>query len=160
MMKHNLIITTALLFIFVATELSGQVIVPAGGGNATGAGGSASYTIGQTMVAGSDESKSVAQGFQQPYEIILVGINEMTGIKLECKLFPNPATDYIKLKLENYEGGELTVVLFDMGGTMLLNSKLESDELMIPMQGRKPGTYFLKLTDGKLDLRIFKIIKK
>jgi hypothetical protein len=84
----------------------------------------------------------------------------MTGIKLDCSLFPNPATDFIRLKIENYDGTELNLVLIDMGGTLLLNTKLESDEMLIPMQNRKPGSYILKLNDGKRDLKIFKIIKK
>lgn len=148
------------LMLFLSHNASGQTITPAGGGIATGSGGSASYTIGQTIVAGTDDSKSLSQGFQQPYEILVVGINELTGIKLDCNLFPNPATDFIKLKIENYDGTELNLVLIDMGGVVLLNTKLESDELMIPMQNRKPGTYLLKLNDGKRDLKIFKIIKK
>jgi hypothetical protein len=159
-MRRYLFVIISGLILFLAQNISGQTITPAGGGDATGSGGAVSYTIGQTIVAGADDSKSLSQGFQQPYEILVVGINEMTGIKLDCSLFPNPATDFIRLKIENYDGTELNLVLIDMGGTLLLNTKLESDEMLIPMQNRKPGSYILKLNDGKRDLKIFKIIKK
>jgi hypothetical protein len=150
-----------LIFLAACAETNCQVLNSSGGGNATGSGGSAGYTIGQIILSsGTETSNSISQGFQQPYEILIVGIREFTGQRLECSLYPNPATDYIRLKVEAYEGGELSYMLCDMGGLILINSRLEGNEVMIPMQSQKPGTYLLKLSNGKQDLKIFKIIKK
>jgi hypothetical protein len=150
-----------LILLAVCAGAASQVLNSSGGGNATGSGGTASYTIGQVVLSsGTEESKAVSQGFQQPYEILVVGIRELTGEKPDCFLYPNPATDYIRLRVEAYEGGELSYILYDIGGLVLINSRLEGNEAMIPMQNKKPGTYLLKLSDGKQDLKIFKIIKR
>ncbi|MBI5009134.1 MAG: T9SS type A sorting domain-containing protein [Bacteroidia bacterium] len=160
-MKHMKMFFILLFFLAAYNDAEGQILNPSGGGDATGSGGTASYTIGQFVLSsGTDGSKTVSQGFQQPYEIITVGIRELTGFRLDCSLYPNPATDHIRLKVENYEGGELSYILYDMGGIILINSRLEGSEAIIPMQNKKPGTYLLKLSDGKQDLKIFKIIKR
>ena len=159
-MRYMWRIMTLLFLLASYTEANSQVINPSGGGNATGTGGSASYTIGQVVLSsGTNESKTVSQGFQQPYEILVVGIRELT-MKLDCSLYPNPATDFLKLKVDSYEGGELSYTLYDMGGIVLINSRLEGNEAIITMQNQKPGAYLLKLSDGKQDLKIFKIIKR
>jgi len=159
MRKYSVLLIGILLQYF-SQAVSGQVVTSVSGGNASGSGGTISYTIGQTIMSGVDDSRSLSQGFQQPYEILVVGIEELTGIDLDCSLFPNPATDFIKLNIKNYDGSGLHCFLYDMGGTLLFNLRIESSEIMVPMQGRKPGTYFLQLSDGKQVLKIFKIIKR
>ena len=160
-MKHMQLVFILLFLLAAYTDADGQVLNPSGGGNATGSGGTASYTIGQFVLSsGTDGSKTVSQGFQQPYEILTVGIRELSGIRLDCSLYPNPATDHIRLKVDNYDGGELSYILYDMGGIILINSRLDGNEAIIPMQNQKPGTYLIKLSDGKQDLKIFKIIKR
>ncbi|MBK9388941.1 MAG: T9SS type A sorting domain-containing protein [Bacteroidetes bacterium] len=160
-MRYMRFVYILFFLLVVHAEADSQVLNPSGGGNATGSGGSAGFTIGQVILSsGTDEAKTISQGFQQPYEILVVGIRELTIEKLDCSLYPNPATDYIRLKVEAYEGGDLYYKLFDMGGLILINSRLEGNEVMIPMQSQKPGTYLLKLSDGKQDLKIFKIIKR
>jgi hypothetical protein len=160
-MRYMRLVFILIFFLTAFAETNSQVLNSSGGGNATGSGGSASYSIGQVVLSsGTDEAKTISQGFQQPYEILVVSIRELTGQKLDCSLYPNPATDYIRLKIEAYEGGELSYMLYDMSGLILINSRLEGNEVMIPMQSQKPGTYLLKLSDGKQDLKIFKIIKR
>jgi len=160
-MRYMRLVFILIFFLTAFAETNSQVLNSSGGGNATGSGGSASYSIGQVVLSsGTDEAKTISQGFQQPYEILVVSIRELTGQKPDCSLYPNPATDYIRLKVEAYEGGELSYMLYDMSGLILINSRLEGNEVMIPMQSQKPGTYLLKLSDGKQDLKIFKIIKR
>ena len=54
-----------------------QESVNSTGGNATGSGGTVSYTIGQVgYTTNTGSNGSVAQGVQQAYEILTVGINE------------------------------------------------------------------------------------
>ena len=62
--------TFLILFIFISLVSISQESVNASGGNATGSGGSISYTIGQIdYIEASGVGGSVNQGIQQAYEI-------------------------------------------------------------------------------------------
>jgi len=60
------------------TGLQAQESVTASGGNASGAGGTVSYSVGQVVYKTNTGSNgSEAQGVQQPYEIsVIIGIEE------------------------------------------------------------------------------------
>ena len=138
-----------------------QEAVSAAGGNASGSGGTASYTIGQvvyTTISGA--SGTITQGVQQPYEILVnSGIEEAKGISLECIVYPNPTNDLIKLKIENYKLENLSYQVYDINGQLLQNKKTEGSETIISMADLVPATYFLKVTDNTKEVKVFKIIK-
>lgn len=59
-----------LIFSTISVTLFGQSDIVTAGGTATGAGGSATYTVGQIAVQrATDGSKYIIEGVQQPYEI-------------------------------------------------------------------------------------------
>ena len=69
-MKHKKIITSVVFLLLGLGGLHAQENTTAAGGEATGSGGTASYSVGQvvyTTVTGTNGS--VAQGVQHPYEI-------------------------------------------------------------------------------------------
>ncbi len=140
---------------------SAQEVITTSGGKAEGSGGSVSYSVGQVFYTNlTGEDGSVAQGVQQPYEIsVVTAIEEAIGINLTISAYPNPATDYLQLKVENYESENLFYQLFDLNGKLLINKKVEDNETSIPMNGFIPGMYFLKITDNKKEIKTFKIIK-
>jgi hypothetical protein len=58
---------------FSLSTIHAQEAIPAGGGNASGSGGSASYSVGQVVyTTNTGTNGSAAQGVQQPYEISVV----------------------------------------------------------------------------------------
>lgn len=144
------------------TGLQAQEAIPVTGGNVSGSGGSVSYSIGQvvyTTQAGT--TGSVAQGVQQPYEIsIVISIEEARGISLKCSAYPNPTTDYLTLKVENFQLSTFCFQLFDVSGKLLENKIIERNEESIVMSNLVPATYFLKVIQGNKEVKIFKIIKK
>jgi hypothetical protein len=163
-----------LLLILIAVNgisLHGQQAVSTAGGNASGSGGTVSYTIGQaTYTTITNSNGSVAQGVQQPYEIfVLTGIEEARGVNLEWLAYPNPAGDYLKLSLKDPENSGLNIdnlsyQLYNMQGKLLLNNKLDGDESTISMQNFSSGSYILKVTEkhgtrSQRELKTFKIIK-
>jgi hypothetical protein len=143
------------------TTLLAQNTIPASGGNANGSGGSVSYTIGQTVyTTNAGTNGSSAQGVQQPYEIsVVTGTKEASDITLEIQVYPNPATDFIKLIVLNYEIDNLKYQLYDDSGNLLNYDKVEGDEKSISMGNYSPGIYFLKVIQGNKMLKTFKIIK-
>jgi hypothetical protein len=156
------IIISAILFLcFGMVVLQAQQVLTTSGGNASGSGGSVSYTVGQVVYTkNSGTNGSSAQGVQQPYEIsVITGIEEAKDISLEIVVYPNPATDFIKLSIKNYEIENLRYQLYDINGSVLKDNKIDSNEITISIQDLRPSTYFVKVIQGKKEIKTFKIIK-
>ena len=161
MQQKKLKLSTLFLFVFGLTGLQAQSTIPASGGNASGVGGSVSYSIGQVVYTNhAGTTGSSAQGVQQPYEIsVITGIEEAKDISLEIVVYPNPVTDFIKLNIKNYEVENLRYQLYDINGSLLQDNKIDSNEITISMQDLRPSSYFMKIIQGKKDIKTFKIIK-
>ena len=154
-----------LFLCFGFTGLHAQDAISASGGNASGSGGSVSYSIGQVVYStNTGTNGSVAQGVQQPYEIFVVtGLEEATSIELNLSAYPNPATDFLTLKVDvstqlNFHS--MSYQLFDLSGSLLENKELMSSETSIDMKNLVPSTYLLKVIDKNKEVKTFKIIKK
>ncbi len=155
-----------LAFTFSLSTATAQESVNATGGDASGSGGSASWSVGQVAYqTHTGTSGSVAEGVQQPYEIFVVtGIEEAEGINLSISAYPNPATDYLELKVESEKLKDLSYQLYDMNGKLLQSEKITSNQTSIVMSNLVPATYFVKVVNTNHDLsqevKTFKIIKK
>jgi len=106
------------------STLQAQEAIPASGGNASGSGGSVSYSIGQMVYStNTGTNGSVAQGVQQPYEISeVIGLEEAKGINLKCIAFPNPTTDFLTLKVDvsaTLKFQTLNYQLYDISGKFI-----------------------------------------
>lgn len=147
--------------ISITSSYSQESIVIAGG-NATGTGGSSSYSIGQvayTTLPGSDGS--ISQGVQQPYEINTLGNDEFTGINLLMTAYPNPTVDVLNLVVLNDELNNLSYNLYDITGKIISkNSKITTSETSVSMHELNQGIYFLAVNKNNKTIKTFKIIKK
>ena len=143
------------------TGLQAQNAITATGGDASGSGGSVSFTIGQIAYnTATNSNGSVAQGVQQAYEISEVsGLIESKGITLQCSVFPNPTSDFLTLKIEDEMQIQYLVSLIDINGKMLVCKKTEGFETIISMKNLVPAVYFLKITQNDNEVKTFKIIK-
>lgn len=161
MKQKNFKFCAAFLFVFGVTAVNAQQTIPASGGNASGSGGSVSYTIGQVVyTTNAGSNGSVAQGIQQPYEIsVVTGLEEAYGVDLLFSAYPNPANNYIILKIENYNTEMLTYQLYDENGKLFENKKVEGSETQIGLSDLAIAAYFLKIRENNKDIKIFKIIK-
>ena len=158
-MNHN-ILHLLLIFIFIVDSLQAQQTVAATGGEASGSGGTVSYSVGQivytTAVGG---QINISQGVQQPYEFSTLGIDDYAGITLSMKVFPNPVADYVVLKIEMPRPVALKYLLSDFSGKPLRMDVIVDDETEIFMKKHPSATYFLIVSDEKSVLKTFKIIK-
>jgi hypothetical protein len=159
-MKHKTTLMSVAFLLLGLEGLQAQETVPATGGDATGAGGSSSYTVGQVVyTTNTGTNGSVAQGVQQPYEIsTTVGINE-TSINLELSVYPNPTTNYLQLKVESEKLENLNFQLIDLQGKVIENKKVSATTSTIKMETLPKAIYFLNVTDNNQVVKTFKIIK-
>ncbi len=159
-MKKRTIILTMLLFAVVIITKA-QEAIPATGGEANGSGGSVSYTVGQVVyTTGTGTNGSVTEGVQQPYEIsVVTEIEEAKGINLSVSVYPNPATDYLTVKVENYKTANLLYQVFDINGKLLQTVKATGQETKIETSNLVPSNYFVKVLNNKKEIKVFKIIK-
>jgi hypothetical protein len=163
-LKKSIIIS---LLFFSANVIMAQETIPASGGNASGSGGTVSYTVGQVVyTTNTGTNGSLAQGVQQPYEIsVVTGIENSMKINLSCTAYPNPATTHLTLKTENTENENLSYQLYDISGKLLENKKVLTNETTIYMEHRPVATYLLKVfqtnqTSSPTEIKTFKIVKK
>ena len=99
------------LLMFPIIGLS-QEAIPASGGDASGLGGTLSFTVGQLVYSSNSGSNgSVAEGVQQPYEIsTTVGI-ELSTISLDFIAYPNPTSGNIVLSIKDFNTEKLNYQL-------------------------------------------------
>ena len=165
-MKKGIVFLLLVLFSLwgslFSQQLSHQVLVPVAG---LASNGTLNYsqTIGETVVEIVSGSNYVfTQGFQQP------------GIKLSVetappgngvKLYPNPATDYVRIELFGEVARSFLVEIMNITGTIIRRERLafltqfwHVEE--IPIGGMMNGTYLIRVTsDDRLINRTFKIEK-
>ncbi len=161
-MRHKKVKLSAVLLLGLGlTGLKAQEAIPATGGMASGSGGSVSYSLGQLVyTTNTGTNGSVALGIQQPFEIFVVtSIEQAKGMSLQCSAYPNPTTDFLTLKVENFELSTLNFQLFDISGKLLVSKKVENSETTIAMSNFVSATYFLKVTQANKEIKTFKIIK-
>jgi hypothetical protein len=161
-MKHEKIkITVFILLCFCMTRLQAQETIPVSGGNATGNGGTVSYSVGQMVYTSNfGTNGSVFQGVQQPFEISeITGINEAFGINLTASVYPNPTTELLTLIISNFEISNLSYQLYDLNGKLEETKKIENNQINIVVSNLVPATYFLKIIQNKTEIKLFKIIK-
>lgn len=160
-MKHKKHITSVAFLFLGLGGLHAQEAVPATGGEATGVGGSSSFTVGQVAyTTNTGTNGSVAQGVQQPYEILVVtGIEETFGINLTVSVYPNPTADYLTLEVKDLGLSALSFQLYDLQGKLLQNEIITSNQTTVVMSNLVPATYFVKVTQNDQEVKTFKIIK-
>jgi hypothetical protein len=157
-----------ILVIIGAAKVSAQEATVASGGNASGAGGSVSYSIGQTTysyITGTNTSAS--QGVQQPYEISTVtttatAIKEVVGINLSCNAYPNPVTDILTLDVDGnifQNNAHVTFHLNNISGSIIDNQEVTGSKTGISMENVASGLYILQVIQNNTIIKSFKIIK-
>ena len=149
------------IFLFCLGGIQAQDAILTSGGDASGSGGSFSYSVGQIVYTTIiDSNGSMAQGVQQPFEISAVlGVDDLLGINLSLVAYPNPTTDFLNLTIVNLNYKNLSYQLFDINGRLLAQKKLENNSSEITMKQFPSALYFLKIFNNQKLVKLFKIIK-
>lgn len=154
-MKHTYIFA-ALLF---CSNAFGQSNTVASGGDASGSGGSVSYSIGQIdYLTAIGSGGTATQGVQQPYEIF-VGYEDLS-IDLQANLFPNPAALSVQLQFGNWSDFDSPrFEMTDDRGRLLLSGEIVSSETSISLADLPNAPYFIRLIANETMVKNFKLVK-
>jgi len=147
------------IIITCGSALHAQESVNSAGGNATGSGGSASYSIGQVVyTTNTGSAGSVAQGVQHAYEIFPVGNSNLQNVSITA--WPNPTADMLVLNMTNYNQEKYTYMMYDALGKIVINGNIKTPQTNISTEQLAIATYFLNIYDqGNQQVQSFKIIK-
>ena len=162
MMKKAILVLLTLTISL--STIHAQEVIPASGGNASGSGGTVSYTVGQMVYStNSGINGSMAEGVQQPFEISeVIGIKEAKINNPEISVFPNPTNDFLTLKIDVSTPLNIRFLyyqIYDINGKLLESKKLADYETTISTANLVSGIYFLKITDENKEIKTFKIVK-
>jgi len=158
-MKHVNCIMIAFLLSGIA--LYAQEVVSTAGSHGETTSGSLNWTVGEPVIETiTDGTNTLTQGFQQS-KLSVTAIYELPGLDFTVSVFPNPASDFLTVKVENNDRlTGLMYYMYDINGKLLLLKRLEGNETIIFMRHFKPSTYILKVTEGNKEIKTFRIIKK
>lgn len=130
-------------------ELNAQSDFSATGTDAFGSDlSSVSYTVGQVAFSNftNPQGWHTTEGVQQPYDEIIIGTNEVVGIKLTCRIYPNPAIDVLVLSVDNTQQGEtLLYTLYDLQGRILATNAVVLPETLISIGHLPAAPYFISI---------------
>lgn len=156
-MKKIILIIT----LFCLSKMTAQQTVNVSGGNATGTGGTSSYSVGQiAFKTQTGTNGTLSQGVMQPIEIFTLSGEAFTNIKLEAVVYPNPTTSNVSLKISNFSSDAFSYQIFDIQGKMLGNEAITNEETILDMNIYPAAIYILKINYNSKELKTFKIIKK
>ncbi len=161
-MQHKRLKLTAVIILALGlTGLQAQESVTVTGRDATGSGGSVSYSVGQVVYqTHTGTNGSVSEGVQQPYEIsVVTAIDETQGINLSVSAYPNPINDYLTLNVDDFESSILSYQLYDIRGKLLRSKRITGKQTTISMSNLVHGTYLVKVIHSEKEIKIFKIVK-
>lgn len=113
-------------------------------------------TVIQTFVAGEN---IITQGFQQT-RLTITAVEEIPGLDFTIIAYPNPAHDFVNLKIDREDFKGFRYELFDQNGRILKQGIFENNPVLIPFSDRNSGIYFLRVISSNNELKTFKIVKQ
>lgn len=149
---------TLVLLVFSCAVFSQSSMVTTGG-EASGLGGSASFSVGQIVYhVIPDETFSVHEGVQQPFEVVVLSVPEMTENYLFTTVYPNPVVAGLTVQFESLPE-DSDYELYDIGGRLIQTERISNLSTVVPMDGFRAGVYILHITKALKTVQSFKIIK-
>jgi hypothetical protein len=154
-MKNSLL----LIGMLCALASEGQQATTTSGGNASGPGGTLSYTAGEvaaSFISGSNGQ--IAAGVQQPYLIQSVGIRPLPNL-FSTEVYPNPTTSDLTLTVADFQSSRLSCKVIDALGQTVFARELEGPRTLLQTGHLPASVYFVQVLEGDRIVRSFRIVK-
>ncbi|SHK79690.1 T9SS type A sorting domain-containing protein [Chryseobacterium polytrichastri] len=113
------------------------------------------HSVGEIYVIPTDPDQNNSGTMGMLYQTVLqvLGVSELE--KETVKIYPNPTTDFVYVKLNSKTKID-DVEVYDVSGRLVLKTKLESDKL--DLRTLNQGVYMISFKNP--DIKPIKIIKK
>ena len=160
---RNIYLFIILFLVLRFTDSIAQQGIHTTGGNASGPGGSVSYSVGQVFYSSQSSSSSggsLVQGVQHPYELTVTELKSLHPFQIFCEAFPNPTTRELNLRIRGEHPEDGSWKLIDGKGVALLSGKISALETLISMAAVPMAVYSLQVSIGKKEIKVFKIVKQ
>lgn len=154
-------VVVLLTFAFLVSMTSAQEAITVAGIDVAVNSGSLSYSVGQVVYQiHTGTGGSVTEGVQQSYLIRIAPKSKKNSDKyLSFTVFPNPAADFLDLKVENFNHENLSFQVVDINGRVLLNQRITASQTRFSMNELAPAVYYVQVMLDKKLVNTFKIIK-
>lgn len=160
-MKKILFMSILLLLSVFYSKTMAQEAVLCAGGNSSQSTGSVSYSIGQVFSSKAESSDHyMIEGVQQAFEISVLTEIKALATTLDLLVYPNPTSDFLKLKTSDEAYESLSFVLTNVQGQVLQEQKVSQKETKVNLKNYAPGSYFLSIRAEQEAIKTFKIIRK
>ncbi len=146
-----------LVFLCASGLWAQQGVVPSGG-EATGGGGTLSYSLGQvdyTAVQG--PGGTCGAGVQQPYEYLVLAV-ENAAPDPAVTVAPNPAAEGVQLTFETIPDPGAQYLVLDAAGQVVRTASITATTMHIPLGDLPPALYLLRITGSNPST--FQLIKQ
>ena len=157
--RKNIKTVALILCGFITTMVQAQEANTAAGGNASGSGGTAAYSVGQIVYSTQTGANgTVAEGVQQAYVISTLELME-NAFNFSLSAFPNPTQENLHLRVGNFNQEQLSYKLIDTEGKLLNQGEILTQETDLDMRQYAVATYFVEVHHAGKKVQTFKIIK-
>ena len=151
-----------LIAFFASFTIHAQQTVDASGGDATGSGGSASYSVGQIVYTTHTGSNgSISQGVQQSYEIFTLSNAALSTVNLVATTYPNPTSGVINISLAMDETSKVEINVINSLGQVVLNDVQSTDgEISLDLSNLPTGLYSVQVgVDNNVATEMISLVK-
>lgn len=156
MKKLFLFFAALLISISANTQSLAPEIIASSGDYFTSATIKLNWTLGEMVTETySFGGEILTQGFQQA-NFLFTSIEE-TAENNEITIFPNPFSDIINVNTGEYKG--LQLIVYGLDGIALIEKKVAKSNTQLDFSSFSPGMYFIRLSDGQKEIKVFKIQK-
>lgn len=136
----------------------GQQGVVGLGGEASGAGGSLSYSLGQVGYRALEGTGGTnAAGVQQPYEYLVLAV-EAPPEDHTVQVAPNPTADGVQLTFEAMPDPGAQYLVLDAAGQVVRTATITATTVHVPLGDLPAAVYLLRITGTSP--RTFQLIKQ
>lgn len=137
-----------------------QQAITAAGSDATGSGGSSSYSVGQIDYSAKGANNEITEGLQQPYEIVTLAVSESENTEKNISLYPNPVKDVLFVDFNEEKFSNSTYQLYDAQGKLIKNGNFNQKKNELNFSMLPVSVYIIRIFSDNKMVKTFKIIKK
>lgn len=132
------------LILVGGAQIHGQQAVVPAGGEATGSGGTVSWTLGQVDYEASQSSGgNVQRGVQQPYEWLVMSADE--AARPTVSVWPNPTADQVRLEWNEPLPAGARFLVSSSTGALIDEGPVTGTTLTIQLERQASGQYVVRI---------------